>query len=119
MGFLEETAVSAPLVSTDAATNINTSGGTLNGTVDNSGGDDATVCGFAWGTYANLSGGDTATTTDSVCPSSTGSFSKVISSGSSCTTYYFRAYATNPGGTGYGDVLEFYVPKSGPPCINP
>lgn len=42
-----------------------------------------------------------------------GPFSKVITDLTPNTTYYFRAYATNSVGTGYGDELSFKTSESG------
>lgn len=98
---------SAPTVTTDAASGVGTFSATLNGSITDDGGAAASTCGFAWGTNSGLSGGDTGTTTDSTCPGSTGSFSRQVSSLLDNTTYYFRAYATNAGGTGYGSIQSF------------
>lgn len=80
----------------------------LNGSIQDRGTRAATVCGFAWGTNSSLSGGDTATTTDSACPSNTGQFATTLNIYSS-NTYYFRAYSTNAVGTGFGSILSFFV----------
>lgn len=98
---------SAPTVTTSAATSVTASTATANGDVTATGGSAATTCGFAWGTVSTLRGGDTATTTDSTCPGSTGAFTKNLTSLSSGTTYYFKAYATNGTGTGYGTIQSF------------
>lgn len=98
---------SAPTVTTSAATSVTASTATANGDVTATGGSSATTCGFAWGTVSTLRGGDTATTTDSTCPGSTGAFTKSLTSLSPGTTYYFKAYATNVTGTGYGTILSF------------
>jgi len=111
----ETPVVVAPTVTTDAATDVDETSVTLNGTVTDTGGDDAATCGFAWGTNSALSGGDTATTSDSMCPTGTGAFFKALTSLASATTYYFRAYATNPEGTGYGTILNFTTATPGGP----
>jgi len=69
----------------------------------------AAVRGFAWGTSANLSGGDTATTTDSSgTPLGTGAtFTSSLSSLSCGTTYYSRAYASSTYGDGLGTTQSF------------
>jgi len=94
--------VSAPTLSTDAATNVNSFSATLNGQITATGGANSTVRGFAWGTNSTLSNGDTATT------SQTGSFgvaafTNQVSSLIAGKTYYFRAYATNSAGTGFAN----------------
>jgi len=82
---------SFPIVTTDAANNITDTGATLNGTITDTGGDNANERGFAWGTNSSLSGGDTATTT-SFGDFGTGTFSVATSSLTKDTTYYFRAW---------------------------
>ncbi len=77
---------------------------TLHGT--KTGGGDATQHGFAWGTNSGLSGGDTATTTLGSLNSNS-AFISNLSGLSTGTTYYFRAYATNADGTGYGTIKSF------------
>ena len=64
--------------------------------------------GFAYGTNAALSGGDTATSTDTVGqPFSTGAFTGSLTGLTCNTTYYTRAYATNSAGTSYGSITTF------------
>jgi hypothetical protein len=95
-----------PTVSTSAA-NTDTISATLNGSISATGGSNSTVRGFAWGTSTSLQDvGVFATTTES---GSFGisSFTKNVSGLISGTIYYFRAYATNPTGTGYGSILNF------------
>ena len=93
-------ALSVPTLSTDAATEVSSFSATLNGQITDTGGANPTVRGFAWGTHPTLSNGDTATT------SQTGSFgissfTNQVSGLIAGRTYYFRAYATNSGGTGF------------------
>ncbi len=107
----------APTVATDAADTITSSSANLNGSISDTGGDAANTCGFAWGTVATLSGGDTATTSDSTCPSGTGSFNKALGSLTASQTYYFRAYATNDIGIGYGSTIENFTTSTPSPRI--
>lgn len=65
---------------------------------------DATTRGFAYGTSANLTGSDTSTTTE------TGSFGDEtftfpLFNLPPDNLYYYRAYATNSVGTGYGNIF--------------
>lgn len=96
-------AVAPPTVTTSFA-NPGATTASLYGT--KTGGEDATQHGFAWGTNANLSNGDTATTTLGALNSNS-SFASGISGLSTGATYFFRAYATNDGGTGYGIIRSF------------
>ncbi|MBO7652410.1 MAG: hypothetical protein J6S84_06850, partial [Bacteroidales bacterium] len=95
-----------PRVETLSATNITTTGATLNGNVTSDGGATVTARGFKYGTSAdNLS--------QSVeSGNGTGSYTRVLTGLSASTTYYYKAYATNVAGTGYGDVMTFTTPAS-------
>lgn len=95
----------APTVTTNAETNVAVTSATLNGEITATGGENSTSRGFAWGTTSDLST-SVATTTESGS-FGTGTFSTNISGLKSGTTYYFRAYATNTGGTGYGAIDNF------------
>ena len=90
-----------PRVETLSATNITTTGATLNGNVTSDGGATVTARGFKYGTSAdNLS--------QSVeSGNGTGSYTRVLTGLSASTTYYYKAYATNTAGTAYGDVMSF------------
>jgi hypothetical protein len=102
-------ACSSPTVTTDAASNVSITTATLNGTITDTGGQNATVRGFAYGTVSTLSS-VIATTTDSGTWG-TGAFTYDASSLTCGTTYYFRAYATNPTGTGYGLPILNFTPN--------
>ncbi len=106
-------ASTAPTVSTNAATSVTSNAATINGEITDTGGANATVRGFVWGTSATLSGGDTATTTESGT-FGISTFSSNRTSLSPSTVYYFRAYATNVAGTGYGSILNFTTESSLP-----
>lgn len=98
----------APTVTTQSASSVLQSSATLNGNITNTGGANATVRGFAWGTNANLSGGDTATTTENGT-FGTGAFTNSSLTLVCNTTYYSRAYATNSGGTSYGAISSSFT----------
>lgn len=90
-----------PSVQTNSASNITTTGATLSGDVTFDGNTTVTARGFMYGTDAN-------NLTQSVqSGSGTGSFTKTLTGLSYGTTYYYKAYATNSGGTSYGDVRTF------------
>ncbi len=92
-------------VTTQAASTVVASGATLNGTITGTGGANATVRGFAYGTSATLTTGVATTATNGSFD--VGAYSSNIVSLTPSTTYYFRAYATNPNGTGLGTILSF------------
>ncbi len=99
--------VVTPTLTTNAATGVGVSSAILNGNITDTGGANATVRGFAFGTNSSLSGGDTATTTESGS-FGTGAFGQLIINLKANTLYYFRSYATNSGATGYGSsILNF------------
>jgi|GEM_PF-2738431 len=95
-----------PAVTSDAASSVTRNAAQLNGTITSTGGESGgTQHGFAWGTNASLSGGNTATTT--LGSISAGAFNQTLSSLNRVTTYYARAYVTNSVGTRYGSVVSF------------
>lgn len=99
-----------PTVSTDAASSVTSASATLNGQITATGGNNATVRGFAWGTSSTLTGTDTSTTTDDTGSFGISSFTNNVSGLIAGRIYYFRAYATNSGGTGFDDsspILSF------------
>jgi hypothetical protein len=98
-------ALSAPSVTTGSASLLTQTTATLNGSIDNSGNLDSTQHGFAYSTDSTLAT-VIATTTEGAF-SGTGAISSNISSLVCNTTYYSRAYATNPQGTGYGTTQPF------------
>ncbi len=95
--------VTAPTVTTRPASSITTTTVTLNGTITSTGNANPTTRGFEYGT---------SSTSFSLSTFATGSFTATAYSmnvtGLSCNTgYYYRAYATNTGGTGYGTATGF------------
>ena len=103
--------VVAPSVTTSAATQVTSAAATLNGGISASGGGSITDYGFYWGTSSNPS------TQVSVGSGATSSFSwnASVTPG---TTYYFKAYATNQAGTGYGSLMSFSAPATQPTVLN-
>ncbi|MBA7686559.1 hypothetical protein ES703_95009 [subsurface metagenome] len=88
--------LTAPTVATDPAVNIKKDSASLAGELSDDGGE-ACDCGFEWGeteAYGNTTPTESKTTGES--------FSQPLTGLSSGTTYHFRAFATNSGGTGYG-----------------
>src|SRR3989344_2351624 len=94
----------APTIVTSAASSVATSAATFNGSISVTGGADATQSGFAYGTVADLS---TVIATSTLgAQTGTASFTENLTGLTPNTTYYFRAYATNSAGTGYGSILS-------------
>ncbi|OFX22655.1 MAG: hypothetical protein A2033_10650 [Bacteroidetes bacterium GWA2_31_9] len=98
--------ISAPSVSTTAASNIQSTSVTCGGNVLLNGGAAVTACGVCWSTSNDPSLSDSFTTDGS----GTGSFVSSITGLTPGVTYYFRAYATNAIGTSYGIVRSFFTP---------
>jgi len=92
----------APTVTTSGISSISQTAATLNGSIGNTGGVNATVRGFAYG--STLQYGATTTETGSF---GAGSFSMSISSLVCGTMYHARAYGTNSVGTGFGQDKTF------------
>lgn len=87
--------VSAPTVTASSTTATTTTTITLSANITATGDEDATARGFEYGT--TVAYGATTTTSGTF---SIGEFSTYISDLSCNTTYHYRAYATNSGGTG-------------------
>ncbi|MDG1517650.1 MAG: hypothetical protein P8Q42_06440, partial [Flavobacteriales bacterium] len=103
----------APTVSTSSATVINCNSATLGGDVTDEGTASVTARGFIIGTVeadvnsSELGSMDGSSTTETEGGTGDGAYTKAISSLSSGTTYYARAYATNSVGTSYGSAVSF------------
>ncbi|MBI4114541.1 MAG: hypothetical protein HY445_01715 [Candidatus Niyogibacteria bacterium] len=93
------------VTTTDPATNISVGSATLGGNITATGGENATMRGFAFSTDSTLNTG-VATTTESGS-FGTGAFTRDISGLLSGTLYYFRAYASNSIGTSTGSTVSF------------
>ncbi len=110
-GTFQVTAInSAPTVTTSAATATTTTSALLNGNITDTGGVSPTVRGFEWGDddWVGSEGVPDHTTTETQGGGfGTGTFGHNIRGLIAGKIYYFRAYATNSEGTGYGDLLNF------------
>ncbi|MBA7701553.1 hypothetical protein ES703_110293 [subsurface metagenome] len=95
-------------VSTKPATSVAINSATLNGTLDDDGGE-ACDCGFEWGetvAYGNTTPTQSKTTGQT--------FSQGITGLDPRKTYHFRAFATNSFGTGYGADRTFTTLAAAP-----
>jgi hypothetical protein len=94
--------VAIPTVTTNAETNVTSYSATLNGQITATGGANATTRGFVWGTDSGLT--NVIATTSETGDFGAATFSQDVSHLLAGVTYYFRAYATNSAGTGYGGI---------------
>jgi hypothetical protein len=107
--------ITAPTVTTVAATGLTSTTAQFNGTVNP--GNDATTTSFCYGTSNTVNGSgalQSCTSRASSSLSATTSTSSISYSQSlsSSTTYYFQAVAVNSIGTRYGSVLSFTTPAA-------
>jgi len=96
----QATTAAAPTATTQTASSINYNAATGNGTVTATGGENPTRY-IQWGTTVSYGSSCSAGS------GGTGAYSCAISSLSPNTLYHVRAYATNSGGTGYGNDSTF------------
>ncbi|MEI6576037.1 MAG: Ig-like domain-containing protein [Bacteroidota bacterium] len=94
----------APVVTTQAATNVDYNAATFTGNITSLGTTNPTQYGHCWSINQNPTTSDTKTSLGS--SSSTGSYSSNITGLTEGATYYVRAYATNSYGTNYGNQVS-------------
>ena len=104
-----------PKVTTVAASPTSTSTATLNASITDNGGADATQSGFAYGTSPTLATVIATTTLNGQTGITT--FSQSFTGLTPNTTYYFRAYAVNSAGTSTGSILPFATTDTTPPTV--
>jgi len=97
-------------VSTSSAGSITATTAIGNGSITDTGGANATVRGFCYGTSHNPDITGSVTTENGSF--GTGAFTANISGLSASTLYYVRAYATNSAGTAYGTEVSFTTTAS-------
>ena len=104
-GFHLTPAATPPTVTTQAVSGINATYATGNGTITGLGDANPTEHGVCWNTTGTPTTDDDKTTEGST--SSIGAFTSSITGLTVDVTYYVRAYATNSGGTSYGEEVNF------------
>ncbi|HCT30205.1 MAG TPA: hypothetical protein DIW31_05620, partial [Bacteroidales bacterium] len=95
----------APIVTTQAVSNISETTATGNGNITTLGVPSPSQHGVCWNTTGNPTISDSKTEDGS--QSATGAFTSNITGLTANTTYYVKAYATNITGTVYGDQVSF------------
>lgn len=98
--------VTPPVVSTTAATSITQNTAASGGAVITDGGASVTSRGVCWSSTSNAPTVGIAGSF-SLDGSGTGAFTSSLTGLTANTTYYYRAYATNSAGTGYGATGSF------------
>ncbi len=103
LGWVQAVSNPAPSISTVAFSNLTSTSVTVGGNSINANGETITAKGVAYSTSQN------PTISNSKVSGGTGTanFSVSITGLSPNTTYYARAYATSPTGTGYGNQISF------------
>jgi|GEM_PF-2780803 len=99
----EDDSVQVATLSTVTISNITNTTAVAGGNITSQGGAEVTARGVCWSTTQNPTISDDFTTDGS----GTGVFTSSVSGLSADTTYYLRAYATNSGGTSYGNEVSF------------
>lgn len=94
-----------PTITTNMASNINTTSATCGGNVSNNNGLPITARGVCWSTIQN----PTIYNNKTINGSGNGSFTSYITGLTPNTNYYVRAYATNSYGTFYGEQRNFHT----------
>jgi hypothetical protein len=97
------TAAGLPTVTTSQVTNITQTSATGGGNVTATGGANVTERGICWGTSHN----PTTSNSHANNGTGTGTYTVNMTSLTSNTTYYVRAYAINSAGTAYGSEVSF------------
>ena len=96
-----------PVVTTQAASNLSSSGARLNGTVTSDGGASLIDRGFYWSAYTPVGATDTQLSEGGTA---VGVFSKALSGLNANKIYYYRAYAANAVGPVLDSIeLSFYT----------
>lgn len=98
-----------PTVSTNSITIISALSTAAGGNITNDGGAAVSLRGVCWNTTGSPTADLTTKTTDG---SGIGTFISDIPGLTAGATYYVRAYATNSGGTGYGNQVTVIVPAT-------
>ncbi|MDH8702425.1 hypothetical protein M2138_001789 [Dysgonomonadaceae bacterium PH5-43] len=98
--------ISIPMLNTKAATGITSEKAFLNGEVLNNGGSNITEYGFYYGITENP-------TTKNIIEGNIADFKIVVENLIPGQTYYYKAYAINAKGIGYGEILTFKTRQEG------
>jgi len=104
-GYLHSIPVSAPVVTTQAVSNVSAISATGNGNITYLGTSLPTEHGVCWNIVGAPTTGDNNTVEGST--TTTGSFTSLMTGLADETIYFVRAYATNSAGISYGEQVTF------------
>ena len=99
--------LTAPTITTGAASAISSSGATLSGNISNTGNANATETGIYYSTTTGFLNGTGTKVSTTGLNQGTGAFTQIVTGLSQNTTYYFKAFAANSAGPGYGTEQSF------------
>jgi gliding motility-associated-like protein len=105
--------INVPMVTTTVASGITVISANSGGNVIADGGAAVTARGVVWST----SPAPTVPGTSTSNGTGSGSFTSLMTGLAGGTTYYYRAYATNATGTGYGAEYSFTTPPASPTLL--
>jgi uncharacterized protein (TIGR02145 family) len=109
--------IAVPTLTTNTINTITTTSANSGGNITSDGGANITARGVVWATTSNPTISLTTKTFDGT---GIGTFTSALKGLTPKTTYYFRAFATNSTGTGYGNEISFTTSDSsnvmGIPC---
>lgn len=105
---------SAPVMTTAAATSITANSATLGGSITDIGGATPSERGIYYSTTDGFATGTGTKVSDLTGGFGTGSFTQEVSGLDAGTTYYYRAFATNTNGPGYGAQASFITIPGAP-----
>jgi hypothetical protein len=115
MTVLDLDPMAAPIVSTQAATALTSTGATLNATVNPAG--TATTVTFTYGTDPTLTTGTIVTTAEAIGSGATDvAVTAALTNLTAGTTYFFQVVATNPVGTTDGSIFSFSTAATAEPA---
>lgn len=105
---------SVPGLTTGNAGSITTTSAVVEGTINSNGCSAVTTYGFEYSTTAGFTTGTVVNATNLAG----GNFSAPLNGLTPATTYYYKAFATNDGGTGYGLERSFTTATPPPPSFS-
>ncbi len=104
---------SAPVLSTTVVTEVSYTTAVSGGSITNDGGAAVTAKGICWNTSDNPTISNNKTTDGAGLDAFTSNITQLTPN----TLYYVKAYATNSGGTGYGNQLTFTTSQIAVPVL--